>query len=130
METAYLVVGYLTLAVLVVNAGNDRLPGKQEMFNVGETLGVRVQGGQEKLDEMLLGYDLVQTLSNHPKLIYSPVAKQALNRALGEAETPDTGRASAIPSLTCASHVSKIIDDLRVPELYALNSEYSTFLKH
>ena len=112
-----LLVGYLALAVTLGDAGNHRVAGG------GETLGIRVQE-RKALDKTLDGYDLAETLSEHPRLIYSPVTRRALGRALGDASAPDRGRASAIASSTCASHVSQIIDDLDVPELYALNSEY------
>ena len=123
MATAQLLVGYLVLVVMLVNAGNDRMSGKRETLNVEEG----TQGGREKLDEMLDGYKLAQALSNHPRLIYSDITKQILSRALGDAKTLGLGRPSTIVSLTCASHVYQVIDDLSVPELYALNSEYSMY---
>ena len=117
MVTRQLLVGYLALAVTLGNAGNHRVPGGEE------TLGIRVQE-RKTLDKTLHGYDLAETLSQHPRLIYSPVTRRALRHALGDASALDLGRASPIASSTCASHVSQIIDDLGVPELYALNSEY------
>ena len=110
-----ILVGYLAVTFTLGDAGNHRVPGGEE------TLGIRVQ---ERKDKTLDGYDLAETLSQHPRLIYSSVARRVLDRALGDASALDLGRASAIASSTCASHVSQIIDDLRVPELYALNSEY------
>ena len=114
---------------LLGNAGNHRVPGGEE------TLGVRVQE-RKTLDEKLDGYGLAETLSQHPRFIYSIVARRVLGRALSDASALDLGRASAIASSTCASHVSQIIDDLSVPKLYALNSEYfiisysEEFLRH
>ena len=126
MATEQLLVGYCVLVVMVVNAGIDRLPGKQQTLKVEETLHVQIQGREQELDEMLDAYNLAQTLSNHPRLIYSNITKRILSGA-NDIKTLGTGRASIILSLTCASHVSQIIDDLRVPELYALNSKYSMY---
>ena len=116
-----LLVGYLALAVTLGNVGNQGVPGGEE------TLGIRVQE-RETLDKTLDGYDLAETLSQHPRLIYSSFTRRDLGRALGDASALDRGQASAIASSTCASHVSQIIDDISPPELYALNSEY--FVPH
>ena len=112
-----LLVGYFALAVTLANAENHRAPGGKETL-------VNLVQERKALDKTLDGYDLAETLSQYPRIIYSSVTRRALGRALGDASAVDLGRASAIASSTCASHVSQIIDDLSVPELYALNREY------